>query len=204
MLGAPDDRTPVLVATVIVAVLVLLSNDAEGVPPIVDVCEYAAQSRAGAFARAGSAPTVPVGLVAFDGVGNAPAGVAFTGVAVLYTVLRAVERVPKRARALYLRVALAMLAPVHEELLLAVGAQDDERALPNAVYVRAALRAYARLAAQTAAERELAAERCADKLHRILAGMQETDEEDKLAAAMVAVTNVLSTVEIVANENYGA
>ncbi len=203
MLGAPDDRTPVLVATVIVAVLVLLSNDAEGVPPIVDVCEYAAGSSASA-ASAGAAPAVPVGLVVFEGVGNAPSGVAFTGVAVLYTFLRAVERVPKRARALYLRVALAMLAPVYEELLLAVGAQDDERALPNAVYVRAALRSYARLAAHKAAERELAVERCADKLHRILAGMQETDEEDKLAAAMVAVTNVLSTVEIIANENYGA
>ena len=200
MLGAPDDRTPVLVATVIVAVLVLLSNDAEGVPPIVDVCEFAAAAGAGA----GSAPPVPVGLVAFEGVGNAPSGVVFTGVAVLYTFLRAVERVPKRARAPYLRVALAMLAPVHEELLLAVGAQDDERALPNAVYVRAALRSYARLAAQKPAEQELAAERCADRLYRILAGMQETDEEDKLAAAMVAVTNVLSTVEIIANENYGA
>jgi hypothetical protein len=201
MLGVHDNLTPALVGTVVVAVLVLLSNDADDVPKVVEVMQFAAGAH-GLGAEAAVAPPVPVGLVAFEGVGNTPTAVMFTGVAVLYTFLRVVEEMPKRAQALYLRVAHAMLAPVYEELLVAVGARDEERGLQTGIYLRGALRSYAQLGKPTA--KPEAAARVADKLHAVIKGMQDADEEDKLGAAMVAVTNALSAVKIIANETYGA
>jgi hypothetical protein len=195
---APDDRTPALVATVVVAALTLLSRDAEGVPKILDVIEFAANER-GHWRNASNAklagsrqsdddPAAASGLVRFEGVGAAPTEAAFTAIAVLYTVLRACERLHERMWPLYLRVARVVLRNVHEDARAAHAVLDEDVELK--MLLGRVLDAYERV------DGPKSAERCADKMHAFL--VRAAKEESAFEAAMRAVSSALAALKIIA------
>lgn len=207
---APDDRTPALVATVVVAALTLLSRDAEEpdaeerrVPRILDVIDLAAAEQGqghlrknGPRAPSDTDPAAPSGLVRFEGVGATAADTAFTSVAVLYTALRACEHLPAHARGLYLRVARVVLRNLHADALGAHAALEDDRALllPLGRVLELYERIDGRIDAAKAAER---AERCANAMHAFLTSAAK-EENAAHEAAMRSVSSALAALKIVA------
>jgi hypothetical protein len=217
-----DDRTPALVATVVVAILVILSGDATGIPSMIDVCEFAAAQHAAMHSSSmrrmriaselveqrrveselvelrEAAPAVPAALVQFASLGDSPSAQALTGLAVMYASLRAVEHLPRKAQGLYMRVAAVMLDGTLGEVEQAVAGLELTGG--ESAALKGMLAKYRRVMfVERSAEGALA---CATKMHVLLARMPEREgrelDAEACGAAMKLVTSALHTVEGIA------
>jgi hypothetical protein len=227
---ARDDRTPALVATVVVAMLVVLSGDATGIPLIIDVCEFAAAQYAAMHISSmrrkrvaselveqrrrrieselvelrEAAPAVPAALVQFASLGDSPPAQVFTGLAVMYASLRAVEHLPPKAQGLYMRVAAVMLDGTLGEVEQAI-AGADATGSESAMLSRMLEKYRHVMLVEPGVEDALA---CAATVHRFLARMPEREgrelDAEACGAAMKLVTSALHTVEGIAERSYGS
>jgi hypothetical protein len=190
-------------------------GDAEGIPPIVDVCEFAAaqhsavhgrrtRSEAELVALREVAPAVPAGLVRFESVGDSPAAQVFTGLVVLYASLRAAEHVPPGAQRLYMRVAAVMFDGTLLEVAQAAAGADAPGS--ESARLSRVLAKYKRVMfVERSVEGALA---CAAEVHRLLARMPDGEgrelDAEACGAAMASVTGALHAIEIIASGHYGS